>query len=174
MPVLSYVGIPESTALKFITKVSFTAQTNVSVDYCFSAKYSHYLITRNFTTATGSDMPIRLRINGVDDAGTFYRYQYIWANGTGATAGRATAQTNWYGAISPGDTAWGGFTGLIISNPYQLMRTTALTNAGFSISGNISLVQWIWTHDNVASYDGFSIVPGYALTGSVSIYGFEE
>lgn len=161
-----------NNGLVFITKSTFSAQSSVSIDNCFSATYTHYLVKRNLS---GSDpdfnIGLRLRVSGVDASGTDYRRQTLNASSTTVQGARLTGQNRW-GAIGPLEATSFGYQETWISNPFETVRTTAWTDASYDTDGNIELQTIVYAHDLTTSYSGFTVLPGAGtITGSVSVWG---
>ena len=160
-------------SFEFITSSTFSAASSVSIDNCFSARYDHYMLTRNCSASSaGFNISARLRAGGVDSS-TGYRYQYQQSDGSTITAGRSTTATAFDALLGyPQATAF-GFVVAFVSLPFAAVRTTAWSQSSSAASGSIVLLAFNYAHDTAASYDGLTLLPsgGTTITGSVAIYG---
>lgn len=160
--------------LQFITAASFTAQSSVSINGCFSAAFDHYLVTRNLLGSTAAvGLTVRLRAGGVDDTAGNYRRQYIEAQSTSVAGARATAEGSWGGVLGGYTEATScGFYRLWISNPHGTVRTTAWADASYLATGNITAYSAVGEHDLTTAYDGITFIPASGtITGSLYVYG---
>lgn len=164
--------------LVFITKSTFSAASTVSVDNCFSATYTHYLIRRNLSgTVAGNRLDIRMRVSGADDTGANYRYQTLEGNGTTVSGARFTAQTA-TPALGFTETTSMGFQEAYVSNPFDAARTTVWLDDPNTQTGSLNCVSIVGEHDLATSYTGFTVVIAQSLgasigtiTGSISVFG---
>lgn len=166
--------LPEYTDLKFITSVSFNAAASVSVDGCFGPLYQHYVVTRNLLASAGAstEIYVRLRASGSTTSAANYREQYVYADTTNVVGGRTTGNTYWGNALGRAEATTFGLSQLRISNPYEVVRTTAWADYGQAQTGTIIIVRRVFAHDLAASYDGFTATPASGtITGSISVWG---
>lgn len=159
--------------LKFITEASFSAVSSVSIDNCFSATYTHYLVVRNFLgTSVNNEVDVRLRVGGVDASAANYRRQIINVSSTTVSAGRATTETYMLRALGYVEATSIGFGELWISNPFEAVRTTAWSDYSYDVDGSIVLEAGVYEYDATTSYDGFTVIPGAGtITGTISVFG---
>lgn len=158
--------------LVFITKSTFSAASTVSVNNCFSATYTHYMIRKNLSgTVLDSNLDFRLRVSAVDDSGANYRRQILTASSTTVSGSRTTGSTSWIN-IATSETTQAGFSDWWVSNPFDAARTTLWADMGYSTATNITLDTRVFAHDLATSYDGFTIINGSGtITGSISVFG---
>lgn len=162
---------------KKISKTDFSAVSSVSIDNCFSATYTHYLVVRNLTgSADDSGIDIRLRVGGVDATAADYRHQRVDANSTTITGARVTGDTDFQYALGWTEPGVFGFAQCRLSNPFEAVRTTAWSDMSFIADGNIRLMRVVYEHDLTTSYDGLTVYPadGGTITGSITVYGLKE
>lgn len=156
-------------------EVSFTTQSSVSIDNCFSAAYTHYLVVRNLLGSSG-DQPIRvrLRVSSTDDSGTNYRKQEVSASSTTITGARTTGSQQWGEALGYTEATAFGYAQLRISNPFDTVRTTAWTDLSYDADGSVALWRFVYAHDLTTSYDGITVIPASGtITGSIKVYGLK-
>lgn len=157
-------------------ETSFTAQSSVSTDNCFSATYTHYVVYYRYSgSAAGFGLGMRLRTGGADASGSNYRRQVVDASNTTITGARATGATSWPAilGIQHSDSLTSGYTR--ISNPFEAVPTTAWADFGYSMTGNIVLRRDVYAHDLTTSYSGFTaIAESGNVTGTITVYGLKE
>jgi hypothetical protein len=162
-----------SNGLVFITKSTFSAQSSVSIDNCFSATYIHYLITSDLLgSAADNGISARLRASGSDNSSSQYRRQLIYASSTTISGVRATGATFWDSAFGYTETAAFGFRILWLSNPFDAVRTTAWNDSSYDADGNINVESRVLSNDATTSYDGITFFPNSGtMTGNISVFG---
>lgn len=163
-----------ANGLVFITSTgSFTTQSSVSIDGCFSAIYTHYIIKRNLLGSVATaGLNARLRVSSTDDSGANYRDQYLLAGSTSVTGARATGLTSWVDALGYAEATSFGYSETWISNPFDTVRTTAWSDQGYAQTGSLFAESKVYAHDLTTSYDGFTVIPtAGTITGSISVYG---
>ena len=166
----------EPTDFDLITSSTFSADSSVSIDNCFSADYQHYLITRSALSSTTTNVAARLRASASDASGTDYRRQLISGRDTSLSAARNTGSTSWSNALGETRTVAQGFVLLWISNPFDTVRTTAWANLDdeFDGAGLVGLQNQVMSHDLTTSYDGITFIPSSGtLTGTIRVYGWK-
>jgi hypothetical protein len=85
--------------MRFITSGTFTSQSSVSINNCFSSDYTNYkVVVGNITHSTTLVLRIRMRLAGTDSSSTSwdYAYTYLYATGGAINTNTATAQTGLY------------------------------------------------------------------------------
>lgn len=154
-------------------EVSFTTQSSVSIDNCFSATYTHYLVVRNLLGSSGDvALGVRLRVSATDASGADYRDQYVNASSTTIAGARATGATSWTAALGYTEATAFGFEQLRVSNPFETVRTTAWCDRSSDADGSIVLDRRVYAHDLTTSYDGITVIPASGtITGSIKVYG---
>jgi hypothetical protein len=162
--------------LVFIAGSTFTTQSSVIFNNCFSATYQNYLIVGELTGAATS-LTLRLRVGGSNATASNYTYQSFTSSGTSNTSARSTTEPWFFGpTIASGD---------ISSFTYQLFRpfetkltgieqrTQSRTNTN---NNSINLISGAHTLTN--SYDGFEFAdsnsPALTFSGSIRVYGFQN
>jgi len=161
---------------KKISKTDFTTAATVSIDNCFSASYTHYLVVRNLLgSAADVTLGVRVRVSSTDDSGANYREQRVYAASTTVGGSRSTGQTVWTWASGYTEIAAFGYVALKISNPFEAVRTTAWADVSYGASGSIEMLRTVMAHDLTTSYTGFTVIPGSGtITGSITVYGLKE
>jgi len=161
--------------LVFITKVSGTGVASLSVDGCFTNKYTQYKIIADFTSVTGGNTLFRFRIDGSDHVSAEYNYQRITVDSTSVSGGRSTTATFWNDIIYH-ETSVKAIANIEVLNPFQTTYATGFAHRSYIISGNIGEELWGYGMDVTTSFDGFSLYPQSAdtFTGDVYVYGYKQ
>ena len=162
-----------ANGLVFITSTSFTTQASVSIDNCFSATYTHYIVKRNLLgSVADQDLAVRLRVSSTDASGADYRYQRLYADSTTVGGSRATAQTSVSLALGYSEATTFGYAELWISNPFETVRTTMWSDHSYDQDNSNTLYSRVAAHDLTTSYTGFTVIPSSGtITGSISVWG---
>lgn len=160
----------------FITSASGTAVSSLSVENCFSASYSHYLVMRDLLGSSAAiDLNVRLRVGGSDASGANYRYQVNDAYNTVVDGSRTTGATSWARPLMQTEATTFGYAAFWIANPFEAVRTTGWSNAGYQYTGNISLRHAVYAHDLETSYTGLTVLPASGtITGTIWVYGVKS
>jgi hypothetical protein len=167
-------GLP-SGGLTLINTTTFSAQTGVSIDNCFSATYSNYKVVVAYTNTTqGTQTNIRFRTLGEDNTTSSYLYmcQRIGENGTaynlvGVTNlaavnnGNATTNTISFDAISPNKSAQTNLSGTAVG---------VMSTGSFNAAGVIGVL-----FDGTTVFDGITVLFAAGTgTGTIKIYGYQD
>lgn len=165
------VAADSPPGLELINTTSFSAQSTVVVDNCFTSTYAHYLITYNLTTnITGQYTALQLRASGTAKQQNYDRAGfYTTAGGASGADGFGTAQASFFLA---GQSTGGVFGQLTVYNP-QVSGRTGFTNMASYPGAYMSNGAQTETY----SADGFQIIAsGNAAThtGTVRTYGYRN
>lgn len=161
-----------------ITDNTFSAQSSVSVNNCFTSTYANYRVIINLTATTGSGgyMTIRLRAAGTD-ATTNYEQNRVESYNTTITSANDPLGTDEWGvggihAAASADY----FTILDIFSPNIAARTSAFTQNFGASSGETRLTTYSGSRQTSSTqFDGFSILTtGTNMTGSLRVYGYRN
>jgi hypothetical protein len=162
--------------LTYITQATPSAQTSISIDNCFTSTYENYRIVMNLSSiATDGSITLRLRVGGVDTS-TNYVSQRL-----GATGGTVFASANVAGtdemlilngvAAQPRTSA----IGFDIFAPQLVTDTTCVVSYGLLDVINGSAVLTVWNAQNSdTSFDGFTVLCGSAISGTIRVYGYQN
>lgn len=160
-----------------ITTVSFSNVASVNVDNCFSADYTHYMITHNAENLSSSQRTdVQMRSGGTTDTGSNYMYQYGFGFGASVSAARdTTAGQLRYGlgyfVPSPDQ----GTAYVRISYPYEAVETVHLAGVTNSVDTGLNLLYTFDCHKVASSQDGFTLsCPSGNISGTVTVYGLKE
>jgi hypothetical protein len=162
------------SGLKLIASDTFSAQTTVSFDSCFSSTYTSYKIIVRLHSNTASTFALRVRSGTTDLTTTTYRWVYR-ANLTTNTAYSAGASTS---ANSIPMSPYTNTIAMIDLNDVFETRLTGvlIANTGFTTASNVAVNETIAGFvGNTTAYDGFSIITtGGNISGTISVYGYQE
>jgi len=167
---IAYSGT--SASINADGSVVFSACTSLSLNGVFTGDYDNYMTTIRFDTAnSGTAIDVRLRSSGVDnDTANSYVHQYIFYQNTAPNAARAT--TNKVPFFAGTNTTKHGGTGFFFG-PYLSQPTAGRSVLIYGLAG-ASLLDYAFTHNQTASYDGFTLFCGSAFTGLVTVFGFAQ
>jgi len=161
-------GLP-SGGLSLITSSTFTSQTTVSVNSCFSATYDNYFITVTVPTCASENVNFRLRATATDAATNYY-----WAQIRGTESGTVSGA-----GANPGTYTQFSYSGadgnicgdITLFNPFVTGKTSGQMRAFGGDGANYTQRMTGFTHSTSASYDGFSILFAGNSTGVIRVYG---
>ena len=158
-----------------ITDSTFSAQSTVSVNDCFSSTYANYMIIGRTTVAAGSPaLLVRLRLSGSDASGTDYNFQEMGAASTVTANTRFASQTSWYF----GYTTSGGVSSFIatVMSPNIAETTLYQCSNGFrSAATTPEMYLDYGGHGLSTAYTGFTIYPASStITGNLRVYGIRN
>jgi hypothetical protein len=152
--------------------VSFSAATSISLNDVFSATYQNYSIVLEFSCGTtGTGVQIKFRVGG-SDASTNYNWQFLTVDGTSVSSNRTTSGTGGIEIAITG-TAAQNMTAVTVCNPFLVATTTGTAIASSSFN-TVYTRSAFFNHTTAASYTGFTLIPGAAITGTVSVYGYNK
>lgn len=157
-------------------KITFSAQSSISVNGIFSADFDNYrIVISEFTgsVAGGADLQMKLRAAGTDNS-TNYAFSYLYSTNT--TSGRTynSGQTSLpIGSVA--GTYKASMLTLDVINPFLAIETSMHTvGSGWGTTANI-VYMGAATHLVSTSYDGFSINPSSGtFTGTIRVYGYRN
>jgi hypothetical protein len=159
--------------LTLINTTSFSAVASQAINNVFSSTYDNYCILTDLIGSTTLDLNIRLRVGGVDNSSAVYTRQYLFANNTTVSAGRATTNTFWSGPLVNATPRSASIIELF--GPF-LTRVTGGSGRSLSLyNGNPEMVFEEYGHNSATSFDGFSLIASTGtITGTVSVYGYNK
>jgi hypothetical protein len=158
-----------SNSISTTGAVSFTSASAVSLNGVFSSSYDNYLIYSSLIDTSTPDIKLRLRVNGVDNSSSGnYRFSRIYTGNTSSAS--LTGEVNQSStSFTIGDCS--ARTGMVINifSPFISELTTFnsdIQNAYHVITSGTMTV--------TTSYDGFTLLAGSSLTGTMRIYGYRK
>lgn len=155
--------------------VDFTSCATLSLNGVFTSAYDNYMVVCRHVPSTSVNIDMRLRSNGTDNStASSYVRQYLGADGTTVAANRLTSD-KWGAVFSSFTTQRNGAT-LYLFGP-QLSQPTAFRSVTIESSNSAGLVDNCGTHNQSASYDGFTLIcanASYSFTGLITVFGFNQ
>jgi hypothetical protein len=159
----------KKAGMVLLNTTSFSAVASQSVNNVFTSSYKNYRVYINAKHASDNDLNFRLRASGTDlsSASAYYQGRYYIGGTSSLAAGseNAVTQTQW--TLNRVGT-WASQCVMDIANPQATEVTTSLT----FVTGGYFQVLGQSLNNNTTSYDGFTIISGGSMTGSVSVYGY--
>ena len=161
--------------LVLVAQESFTTQSTVSVDDCFTSEYDNYRLFFSLTSAsTTASAYLRLRASGSDITSAHYAQM-----SPGLTSGNAVSSSG-----NGGQTAWewgtintAGMASIFFDVLLPHVSTeTRIGGASSYYNGSVGIGRAIQGFlDNSTIVDGVTFYPGSGnYTGSLSIYGYRS
>jgi hypothetical protein len=163
---------PIQRGLTKVASASFSGAASVSIDNCFSATYTHYIVKRNLLGSSAlANIAMRLRVSSTDTV-TDYRRQILSAGSTVVSGVREVTQTSWAAALGYTEATTFGYSETWISNPFEAVRTTAWNDHGYDQTGSVYVEAQVMAQDGATSFTGLTAIPSSGtITGTISVYG---
>ena len=151
-----------------ITTSSFSTQSTVNIDNCFSSTYSHYRIVFYISSSSSTIFRVRYRTSGSTNSTTNYNYQQFSYNSSTLTGVRSLSDNNFKIGYNNNTDHAGE---ILVLNPFASKATSGHARISGGVDANLSDCRFTGT----TSFDGISFIPDAGtLTGSISIYGMKE
>ena len=157
--------------------VSFTSQSSVSLNGCFSSTYDNYRILGTITSSSANDtIYFRLRAAGVDDTSGNYNRTLSESNSAGTTNRYDSGATSIDVTVTHSSSAYGGGYSFDLERPFLSMWSVGMLNS----FGRNSVGGWVgrsggFSHSVATSYDGLTIYTGSGtFTGTIRVYGYKN
>ena len=164
------VGGLGASGLTLINTTTVSAVASQSFNDVFTSTYDSYRLVVQVTGTTTASLTIRFRVGGVDTTSSSYYSGQLYVGVQSAlTFGNTNA--NLTTSIPVGYTANGFRSGMSVDihAPNLAQRTsTHGTTAGAWLAVNGGLL------DNATVYDGFTLITGGTITGTISLYGYSK
>jgi hypothetical protein len=159
--------------LVLITAETITAQSDISVNGCFTSAYRNYQIVYELVASTTANPALRLRASGSDATAAQYDLQVFGGDSSSAAAAALIAQTSF--SIAGGGSRLYSFGTLTVLRPALAVPTFFLNNATQSnADGAFSATSQIaGSHRASVAYDGFTFTFATA-TGTLRVYGLKD
>lgn len=151
--------------------IMFTAAPSININGVFSLDFREYEVDINIASRTlTADSTIRLRTGGTDAAGA--NYNYVRGYDNAATRSVATVNSATSTVFDVGGQSSDSSLRFIAPALAQATRIRSIAN---NYNGNVSIamsnasvsaIHWVAT-----AYDGFSVIGGGNMAGSIRIYG---
>ncbi len=161
--------------LVHINTTTFSAVSSVSLNNCFTSAYDNYAILfSNCTITTSGYLLFRLRVGGVDNSTSNYRFSQV----NGSSAGVASA------GGSAGDTSaricfWNGG-GYNSVNNFQINSPAITSHTSYSTTSmetgaTVFASTTSGAFNATTQFDGLTIFPASGtMSGTVRVYGYKN
>ena len=162
------------SGLTLIDEVSFTSSTAVNVNSVFTSTYYNYKVLIVCKMASLTSVVLRLRASGTDTS-TNYITQRLYVENTTVAGDRNADGTDdaFLGACTT-DADGQSIYSYDFASP-NLAKHTAITGlSGMADSSHTTVNIISASQKSTTAFDGFSILCTAALTGKVTIYGYQK
>ena len=161
-----------TSGLTKITSGTFTGQTSVSIDSCFSATYRHYKIFFKGQSANNT-VSLRFRTSGSDVVGTAYTYGYAYIAAYNSTSALTCVGNSGQGQAEIAK--WSHIGAEInIFNPFDSSERTHGTWITSAEAGTGAFTTGGLHYEAYTSFDGIKFIFGAALDGAYTIFGVQN
>lgn len=175
------VSASQPAGIQLTKTQTFTGQSQVNVDSCFSSEFANYLVTLNITSVSGNTgIFVRMRNAGTTNANN----EYVWGGFIAYTGSSILTQINSGGATSD----WKIADQDTVYNPNlpikfdmmapQLSLRTGIFSQGFTPVNPLPYYRQIGgTMTVTTSYDSFSLLTNsgsFTMDGTVRVYGYRN
>jgi hypothetical protein len=153
-------------------KISFSAQSSVLINGCFTSAYTNYRLVGRLSTSA-SDCFFRFATGGTVTTGSDYNYQLLEVVGGSVNASRTQNSANHVITSNSNGAFFMTFT-------VDLFSPQVATQSGLQIQHqrtdtnyqNVSVFSIYGNNAQATSFDGFRLAPSSGtITGEVYIYG---
>jgi hypothetical protein len=158
--------------MELITAQTITAQSDISVNGCFTSVYRNYQIVYDLE-GSNPNPSFRLRASSTDETGSNYDHQIIQGDGAALNAVRTQAATSFPATGGAGRAFQYGF--INIFRPQLALVTFYSSMVGASNANGASSVMTtvFGSHRLSNAYDGFTLSFTTA-TGTLRVYGLKD
>jgi hypothetical protein len=163
----------KNVGLVHIATTSFTSASTVNVNNCFTSAFKNYhiLIKSEYGGTDPVDLRLKLRVGGVDNSSAVYSTSsFLVDPGGTANTGEAASGNGW--KFESTNKMFGA--SLDIFRPQETIVTTANGTNSHLYQSSPRVVMTGFVHNAATSFDGFSLLWGTAITGSVQIFGYRN
>jgi hypothetical protein len=156
------------SGLVLIATQTVSGVTAINFNNCFSSLYTNYRLVASGSTVTRGTFRARLRVGGVDAAGSNYTNALFYRDSALLTSGYNTQTFQEVGVLE----TQSNMVTSDIARPFEVVQTAFLSDSVGIGGAGVSTWRFGGGHSLATSYDGISILPAFAFTGSISIYGY--
>jgi hypothetical protein len=168
---------PSSGSLTKIASASFTTQSSVAIDSCFTSTYTKYkVIYQCFSSVTDADLQFQFRYAGPTTQTTDYYgsgQSYNRQNTLVAYNSDNTSQLTFNTRMqsSAAETTFGEITFALVGNASENPQIIGMGNNSFYTGWSL----YAGTNNTARTYTGFLLKPDSGtITGSYAVYGYEN
>lgn len=159
-----------------ITSTSFTAQSTVSIDNCFSSLYDNYRLVYRLDGSSTQSFRLRWRASGADNTSSAYSsgYNFSRIDAAGGGDSRMSATTTSLGLVD--STATADSVGYVdIIGPRQSTDTIVFAHAITYEAAAQYHVVMTGRFAGTSVFDGLTVYPSAnTITGSLHVYGYRK
>ena len=171
---ISATGAVSGAGLDHIVTETFTAQSAVSVDGCFTADYDNYRVVVTGTNTGANRLYLRMRLSGSDATGASDYKNAGFYSDTSPASG-AIDNSNGTSSANLGYLAAGGASSVDIYSPAIATVTKMRSNCIYKAGANIAQITFACSHEQNVAYSGLSIFSTSGTnSGSLSVYGYKS
>jgi hypothetical protein len=163
-----------TSGLTYITGATFTGQTAVNINNCFTSTYDNYAIIFQGEVSNTVTLNLRLRASGTDSSTNYYQaLDYILYNNSSGVSGTAN-QSAWLGfGLSATLTKVNSV--FTLQNPFLAKETFIAAQYAKSGGSTADAGSVNGYHGASTSYDGISFTTATnSIGGSYKIYGYQN
>lgn len=171
---VSNTGNMVGGGLDFIASQTFSAQSSINFNNCFSSKYENYKILGNYSSTTGPTFQWRFRTSGTDNSTANYQIQRHQSSSTTATNIQQSSQTAGAGWSLAAN--FPVYSAIEISKPFASDYTVLWYSfARMNSSTQVDVEQGTNAFSLTTSFDGISFfVSSGTFSGSFRVYGYRN
>jgi hypothetical protein len=166
-----------ASGLNLITSTSYTTQTSVVVNNCFSATYRTYkiIITTGADGIFQSSASLKLRASGTNVSAR-YQTQRLRVENTTVTASQNRLGTDEYDLGQTGTSTYRpSLISLEISSPYVAEPTSIIHTTQILTSLGAGESQfYTGMHEDASQWDGFNLLFDTNTSGTIRVYGYGD
>jgi hypothetical protein len=170
---LNSVTSGKNVGLVHIATTSFTSTSTVNVNNVFTSSFKNYrvLIQQEYGGTDPVDLRLKLRVGGADNSSSVYSTSsFLVDPGGTANTGEATSANGWKFESTNKFFA----ASIDVFRPQETIVTTAHGTNAHLYQSSPRVVMTGFVHNAATSFDGFSLLWGSAITGSVQIFGYRN
>jgi hypothetical protein len=167
----------KKAGMVLLNTTSFSAVASQSINDVFSTTYDHYAVLLSYTDSVAGFATMRMRVSGADVSTNTYRYSRIGLPSTSTTSFGESANgvSAWQISYSNASATVLNVQKMDIFNPFLAARTGFVASQTRYDTTPIQVFNTMGgTNDNATSYTGFTIIGAGNITGTVSVYGYND
>ena len=157
-----------------IESKTFTSQTSVSFDSCFTSNYDNYkILIQTDDPASSQTFTMRLRAAGADNTNNDY-FRLVFGIAVAGTTNYSAQATSYLLGFAGTDSRYSA--DLTVMSPKLTQKTSIIgqgisNNSTFTGISQMSIGGWF---NATTSFDGFSLLFGANTTGTARVYGIRN
>lgn len=152
-------------------QVTFAGASSVSLNGVFTSSYQNYRLVFNASAVAGSSVLCRFRIAGTDTTAANYNHQLLVASNTTVSGARVTSDTSIL-FMNNINTVHDSASAEIYSP--QATKFTTINVPSTSTVSTIYYQTIAGSYALTTSFDGITLFSASNLTGTVTVYGYNQ